>query len=57
MLATAVLVGWGQSRWRARLTCQRTYLRLTTRGLRRRRFGLSRLQIRTMAWRQPPSVP
>lgn len=51
-------VGWGQSRWRARLTCHLTYLRFTTRGLLRgRRAGLSRRQSSTMAWRQPWSVP
>ena len=29
--------GWGQSRWRDRLTCHLVYLRLTTRGLARGR--------------------
>ena len=37
------LVGWGQLVWRDRLTCHFTYLRLTSRGLeRRRRAGLRR---------------
>ena len=50
------LSGWGQSWWRARLTCHRVYLRLTTRGFaRRRRVGLSLRQSRTMACRQPCS--
>jgi len=33
MAWAAGLDGWGQSRCRARLTCQQVYLCLTTRGL------------------------
>jgi hypothetical protein len=35
MVASGGLVGWGQSRCRARFTCHLTYLRLMTRGLLR----------------------
>ncbi len=49
--------GWGQRAWRARLTCQLTYLRLTTRGLDRcRRGGLSRWASLRTAWNQRLSV-
>ena len=42
MVSSPVLSGWGQLRWRSRLTCQRVYLRLMTRGFDRvRRFGRS----------------
>jgi hypothetical protein len=48
--STAGRSGCGQSRWRARFTCQRVYLRLTTRGLARsRRFGRSRCSSSPMA--------
>ncbi len=54
IVATGGPVGWGQSRWRTRLTCHLTYLRFTTRGLLRfRRVGLRRRQSSTRAWRQP----
>ena len=50
MVGVGGLVGRGQSRWRARLTCHLGFLRLMTRGLaRRRRTGLSRCTIRAMA--------
>ena len=50
MVAVGGPVGWGQSRWWARLTCHLTYLRFTSLGLERcRRAGLSRRQSSTMA--------
>ncbi len=51
------LSGWGQSWWRARLTCHRVYLRLMSLGFARRRLtGLSGRQISAMACAQPWSV-
>lgn len=45
-----VWVGWGQCRWRDRFTCQRVYLRFTTRGLARgRRSGRMRVISSRMA--------
>lgn len=49
--------GWGQFRWRDRLTCQRVYLRLMTRGLARGlRRGRSRAMSSRMAWVQSRSA-
>lgn len=51
-------VGWGQSAWRARLTCHLGILRLISRGFERcLRAGLSRRVSRVRARVQPWSVP
>ncbi len=51
-------LGWGQSAWRARLTCHLEYLRLMTRGQDRcRRIGLSRRRSWMIARRHPWSLP
>ena len=48
--AAAGMVGWGQCRWRARLTPKLPILRLTTRGkARSRRVGSRRARISAMA--------
>jgi hypothetical protein len=54
LVARTVMVGgpsgWGQWRWRARLTCHLGILRLMRRGLERwRRMGLRRAQSSAMA--------
>jgi hypothetical protein len=47
-------VGWGQSVWRARLTCHLGILRLMRRGFERsRRAGLIRRHSRATARAQP----
>lgn len=52
-----VPVGWGQWRWRARLTCHLGILRLMSRGLERsRRLGLRRRHSRMIARAQPALV-
>ena len=57
MVMLVVSPGCGQWRWRARLTCHLTYLRLIRRGLdRRRRIGFKRRTSSAMAWRHPWSV-
>ena len=58
MVVLGGLSGWGQSVWRARLTCHFGILRLISRGLERsRRTGFRRRHNRTKAWVQQPSRP